>query len=271
MIPTPSTRRTRSPGMCWVVRVSGEVDLATAPALALALEQVPGAATAVVVDLRGVTFMDCSGLPVLLRARRRYGLALSLGGSQGSVVRLLEATGLASHFVMQDVDAPCPLSSGRDGDLHPFLAPDGIERCPGVDVHLGDPGTGGEVAPTIGPAPRSTGSPVPPWPPPMTAMVEQAVGLLMGTHRCGALSARNLLFTAATTHGVSVLGLAVALTAAAARTKELRCTPATLTALIAVMKPGQSPSTGPVPSPKPASPRVLRMVRQRPRQPGGSP
>jgi anti-anti-sigma factor len=47
------------------VLVSGEVDLATAPALAHELRNVLGSGCEVVVDLEQVTFMDCSGLRAL--------------------------------------------------------------------------------------------------------------------------------------------------------------------------------------------------------------
>ncbi|WP_406259827.1 STAS domain-containing protein [Actinacidiphila glaucinigra] len=55
-----------------VLEVSGEVDVVTAPLLATRLEALAvGPHPHVVVDLRNVTFMDCSGLSVLCRARRR--------------------------------------------------------------------------------------------------------------------------------------------------------------------------------------------------------
>jgi anti-sigma B factor antagonist len=57
-----------------VLTVTGELDMATAPdlreRLVLATE---GGATAVVVDLRGVKFMDSLGLAAILHARSRLG------------------------------------------------------------------------------------------------------------------------------------------------------------------------------------------------------
>jgi anti-anti-sigma factor len=47
--------------------VSGEIDMATVPELEAALRACDGS---VCVDLSGVTFMDSSGLAVLLRARK---------------------------------------------------------------------------------------------------------------------------------------------------------------------------------------------------------
>lgn len=49
----------------------GELDIATAGRLAEAAEDVPGDRRLLVVDLRGVTFLDSSGLRGLLLVRRR--------------------------------------------------------------------------------------------------------------------------------------------------------------------------------------------------------
>lgn len=118
-----------SPSPCWVVRVSGEIDLDTSPALADVLGRVPPDTTSLVVDLADVTFMDCSALPALLQASRRFGTALSLRGPGRPVLRLLEATGLDSRFAVQQAAEPCPVAGGAFGH----------ERCPGVRLRLGGP------------------------------------------------------------------------------------------------------------------------------------
>ena len=58
-------------GWC-VVRVTGELDIATAPALGRCLRETVARhpAQGIVVDLRAVTFMDCAGLRPLLQCRR---------------------------------------------------------------------------------------------------------------------------------------------------------------------------------------------------------
>jgi anti-sigma B factor antagonist len=85
-----------------VVALEGEIDLAAAPEaerrIAEAEAQNPGK---LVIDLREVTFMDSSGLRVLLTAHRRAeqdgrGFALIRGGE--SVDRLLQVTGLAGRL-----------------------------------------------------------------------------------------------------------------------------------------------------------------------------
>lgn len=82
-----------------VVVASGEIDLASAPRVELALE--PFSGQPVVLDLRGVEFMDSAGLKVLLHQRSRIeesggALKLVLGG--GAVGRLLELTGVSDAF-----------------------------------------------------------------------------------------------------------------------------------------------------------------------------
>ncbi|MEW2168131.1 STAS domain-containing protein [Streptomyces sp. NPDC007084] len=82
-----------------VVRVVGEVDHLTSPRLADGLEAVlAGGAGWVEVEFAGVSFCDCAGLGVLLRARRQAeaaGVRLHLGGPfQPSVGRLLALTEL---------------------------------------------------------------------------------------------------------------------------------------------------------------------------------
>ncbi len=78
--------------------LSGELDIATAPAMRERLAIHPPAGTELLVDLRGVTFMDCSALRVLLEAQeasRQEGWALRVAVAPGPVQRLIELTGTA--------------------------------------------------------------------------------------------------------------------------------------------------------------------------------
>ena len=142
MIPSPSRHPPDSTDTCWVVRVSGELDLATSPLLARTLDQAPVAATTVVVDLAGVEFMDCSTLPVLLRAQGRYGDGFSLRGSGQPVLRLLEATGLLSRFAVLDgtgrarrpgtvTSAPTPAGRSNDAPVCACTSAPPPRSCPG--------------------------------------------------------------------------------------------------------------------------------------------
>ena len=87
-----------------ILRVEGEVDLMTAPSLAKALAEAESAGDGrLTVDLREVTFMDSTGLRVLLEARERIspgapgGLRLVVTAG-GSVDRLLELVGVRELF-----------------------------------------------------------------------------------------------------------------------------------------------------------------------------
>lgn len=86
------------------VRLWGELDLAGVPLLAQALRQSAASAPLLVIDLRGVTFMDCTGLQAIIAAEvsaRRCGAQLAL--VTGPVVnRLLELVGLAKRFTRID-------------------------------------------------------------------------------------------------------------------------------------------------------------------------
>jgi anti-sigma B factor antagonist len=77
-----------------VVRVEGELDVLTGPKLTARLNALlRQRATDVVLDLRGVRFMDSAGLQILLLTRRRLlrqSRALSVICADGPVRRLIE-------------------------------------------------------------------------------------------------------------------------------------------------------------------------------------
>ncbi|HXF71237.1 MAG TPA: STAS domain-containing protein [Actinomycetota bacterium] len=85
-----------------ILRAAGEVDLYTAPRLReRLLGAIEGGATRVVVDLVDVSFMDSSGLGVLiggLRRLRERGGELALVCGEGAVRRVLAITGLDQLF-----------------------------------------------------------------------------------------------------------------------------------------------------------------------------
>jgi anti-anti-sigma factor len=84
-----------------VIRLAGELDMAAVPDLVDQLAEaakVP-APTPVVVDMSGVTFIDCSGLDPLLEARARLDGRLRLQNASPPVrrlLRLLDLTTLAA-------------------------------------------------------------------------------------------------------------------------------------------------------------------------------
>jgi anti-sigma B factor antagonist len=90
--------RVEQDGDALVVRASGEVNLTNAKALKEELERaVDGSASAVVLDLEDVGFMDTVGLRVLLliaKRARRNGVRLRMLPGSPPVERIIEATGV---------------------------------------------------------------------------------------------------------------------------------------------------------------------------------
>jgi len=92
-----------------VVVARGEIDVASAPELHAALNEAMGAqAGTVIVDLSAVTFIDSTGLGVLVGAEKDMREAeqhLQLVVSQPQISRLLELTGLDTVFtVVRNLD-----------------------------------------------------------------------------------------------------------------------------------------------------------------------
>lgn len=96
-------RSTGLPG--WRVVVRGEIDVATSPVLRRQLERLAGDDGPIVVDVHDMTFIDSSGLGVLVdlleRRRAKGGGPVTLEGMQEPVRRVFEITGLTDLF---DVD-----------------------------------------------------------------------------------------------------------------------------------------------------------------------
>lgn len=87
-----------------VVKVHGEVDMATAPQLAKAVTEVlEMPPRTLVFDLTEVTFLDSSGIKVLLHARRPLPEegSVVLRRPQPAVLQVLEITDLAGLFVVE--------------------------------------------------------------------------------------------------------------------------------------------------------------------------
>lgn len=84
------------------VRLTGELDLASAPQLRRCLDELLTDADAkLVIDLRQVSFMDSAGLAVLAAARStaaEAGRSLKLVRGQAQVERLFAISGLDRHF-----------------------------------------------------------------------------------------------------------------------------------------------------------------------------
>lgn len=95
-----------------VVAVTGEIDLATAPLLRERLEaKLDAGSASVVVDLRNTTFLDSTGLGVLVSALKRCrdaGGDLGLVAVEARILKLFAITGLHDTFsIWSSVDAAC--------------------------------------------------------------------------------------------------------------------------------------------------------------------
>ena len=87
-----------------VVVARGELDIATAPSLTAALSACDERDD-VTVDLRGVAFMDCSGVRCLLEANQRKQRRLSVIAA-GRVRDLLELTGVQRRLRVKSAGRP---------------------------------------------------------------------------------------------------------------------------------------------------------------------
>lgn len=100
-----------------VVCLRGELDFVSSSVLQAYLSDIRWPERArCVVDLTGLTFIDCACLGVLVRhckEIRERGGSFALAGPQGTARRLLSVTGLLTWFEVpgDHVTTPCPAST----------------------------------------------------------------------------------------------------------------------------------------------------------------
>jgi anti-sigma B factor antagonist len=88
-----------------VVRLSGEFDMGSVADFRSAVEATPEPWRRAIIDMNDLVFMDSSGLQELLRLNNRArerGLEVVLRQPSVPVMRLLELTGLETHFTFAD-------------------------------------------------------------------------------------------------------------------------------------------------------------------------
>lgn len=116
---TFGTRLSRRDGVLWL-SMAGELDVFTAPDLRAALREAPaGSDETLVLDLRGLTFLDSSGLAVILSAHES---AARQGGNPVKIVikgsppveALFETIGAADYLEL--IDDASGLGNGRAGE-----------------------------------------------------------------------------------------------------------------------------------------------------------
>jgi len=104
-----------------IVRLSGELDIASAPGLGEALLQLCVEDThAITVDLSNLEFMDSTGLYAIISASglcQKEGYEFSLIQGPAPIRRLFEVTGLIDLLPFQPVRA-----AGGDSTLRPAMA-----------------------------------------------------------------------------------------------------------------------------------------------------
>ena len=104
----------RVEGRIAIIGVTGELDLASSPELEQQLDQVwRSDADQLVLDLRGLEFMDSTGLSIVVGAHQRVaetGRKLSVVKGPPQVQRLLDLTGVSER--LQLVDTPEEVVTG---------------------------------------------------------------------------------------------------------------------------------------------------------------
>jgi anti-sigma B factor antagonist len=96
--------RTTHVADCFIVQLSGEIDMANTPTLEAELAEVATLGN-LVIDLSEVEFIDSTALGAVIAAYNKasaLGHSIHLAGARGPVRRVLEVTRLDEHFGHQD-------------------------------------------------------------------------------------------------------------------------------------------------------------------------
>ncbi len=125
-------------GALTVVHVGGEIDVYTAPLLREALDkQVSAGRVDLVVDLDEVTFMDSTGLGVLvgrLKLVRSQGGTLRIVSSQDRILKVFKITGLDKVFhIFASVDEATSPAEVESAPADVETAPSEVETAPSGD------------------------------------------------------------------------------------------------------------------------------------------
>jgi anti-anti-sigma factor len=92
-------------GGAWWLAPCGELDMAAAPHVEWPVQIACSSGDDVVVDLRGLTFMDSSGLHLIVRlleASRHHGFGVAFVRGTAVIERVLEVSGVREHAVFLD-------------------------------------------------------------------------------------------------------------------------------------------------------------------------
>ena len=89
----------------WVLKLAGEHDLSTAPAIDAAFERIEATGTTVVVDFTQTSFIDSTVIAALARRSRSGETLLLVVPRRGAVRRALELTGVSKLLPVFDTRA----------------------------------------------------------------------------------------------------------------------------------------------------------------------
>jgi anti-sigma B factor antagonist len=96
-------------GAATVIVAQGELDVLTAASLRTAISDViDGGRAHLVLDASGISFLDSTGIGVLviaLRRTRAFDGSFAIAGARGGALRTLELTGLTRVFTLYDTVA----------------------------------------------------------------------------------------------------------------------------------------------------------------------
>ena len=113
--------QTHTTGRVTTLTVTGELDLVSSPVLERELERAIGLDTEVILlDLRGLAFMDSTGVHLLLKAHQsaeQAGRRLVVTKGSEQVQRLLDLTGVAE--LVQIVESPAELLGADRAPVDP--------------------------------------------------------------------------------------------------------------------------------------------------------
>jgi anti-sigma B factor antagonist len=102
---------------CSVVFAVGEIDLATSPIFGEALVEAVESGRHLIVDLSAVTFLDSTGLGVLIRSQKQIAAthkSMSLAGPTGTIAKVLRITHIDEAIpVHPDLDTALDATSER--------------------------------------------------------------------------------------------------------------------------------------------------------------
>ena len=85
----------------WILSLKGELDLATVPCIQEVFDSWLIVPSHLIIDARGVSFIDSTGLGVLIRAWKLVGGRFSLRHPSHQTMRLLELSGLADTIEIE--------------------------------------------------------------------------------------------------------------------------------------------------------------------------